>query len=451
MIGKIQYRNLFLNFIITFFACFYSEIAVNSQANANSTEQLAGDSLSLNQVISQVIQNYPTVKEAEEALNAADAKIGLARAGYFPTIDGTASYSRLGPAPSITFPNLGSFQLFPADNYSASVNYSQSIFDFGKTARNITFEKENKEVTKQSLEQVKQKLAMAVTINFYLLAYLQEAIEIKNEELHNLQEHLEYVQKKKETGSATQYEILTTQVRISNVESQKLDLETSLKVQFSILNSLMGQPENSAHLMKKEIAVALPIIQQDSLILYALNNRDEIKIAQQKESLAELHYNVVKADYYPSVNIFASGGGKNGYLMDLNKFRADFVAGAGLNIPIFNATRTRSNLLLAKSSIQTLGFETDLAKRNITNEVVESETDVTSSNQKVKQFKLQLNHALEALSLAKVNFNTGVITNLDLLDATTAVSESQLSLLKAQIDYVVSIFKLKAALGERLY
>jgi outer membrane protein TolC len=44
-----------------------------------------------------------------------------------------------------------------------------------------------------------------------------------------------------------------------------------------------------------------------------------------------------------------------------------------------------------------------------------------------------------------------VITNLDLLDANTSVSESSLMLLKARIDYVTSIYKLKAALGQRIY
>ena len=58
-------------------------------------------------------------------------------------------------------------------------------------------------------------------------SYIQNAIDIKNEELLNLQNHLKTVQKKSETGSATKYEILTTQVKISTIESQKYDLEAA--------------------------------------------------------------------------------------------------------------------------------------------------------------------------------------------------------------------------------
>jgi outer membrane protein TolC len=58
---------------------------------------------------------------------------------------------------------------------------------------------------------------------------------------------------------------------------------------------------------------------------------------------------------------------------------------------------------------------------------------------------------LKAYSLAATSFRAGTITNLELLDANTAVSESRLMLLKARIDYAASIYRLKAAVGEKLY
>ena len=76
---------------------------------------------------------------------------------------------------------------------------------------------------------------------------------------------------------------------------------------------------------------------------------------------------------------------------------------------------------------------------------------MNAANKKVGQFELQLKQALKAYSLAETSFQSGVITNLDLLDANTSVSETSLMLLKARIDYVTSVYKLKAALGERIY
>jgi len=64
---------------------------------------------------------------------------------------------------------------------------------------------------------------------------------------------------------------------------------------------------------------------------------------------------------------------------------------------------------------------------------------------------LQLAQAEEAFSLAKINFKSGAITNLDLLDAETSVSESRLLLLKSNIDYNVSVYKLNIAVGNKMY
>jgi len=50
-----------------------------------------------------------------------------------------------------------------------------------------------------------------------------------------------------------------------------------------------------------------------------------------------------------------------------------------------------------------------------------------------------------------VRFESGVITNLELLDGSTSLSESRLMLLKAKIDYTVNLYKLKSAIGDRLY
>lgn len=422
-----------------------------NQAYCQNTQTPIGDSLSLKQIIKEVIQNHPSIKASEEALNAADAKISLAKTGYYPDVDLTANYSHIGPAPTLTFPGLGTFQLYPNDNYSTSINYHQNIYDFGKTDKTVSSENVGKQLSTQSLEMVKQKLALSVTNNFYTILYLQKAISIKQQQLNTLNEHLDFINKKKETGSAIEYEIISTQVKISNVESQKLDIEGALKIQVSILNSFLGRSSDSQCIVSDNLNETLPLISRDSILTSAYNHRDEMIMAQTKANMAEIKYNLVKTQNYPVLSLIVQGGFKNGYVPDLNKFKANYIAGIGLKVPIFDANRTKYSKNIAKSAIATTNLETEITKRNISNEVVESETSMDVAKKKVIQYEMQLKQAQKALSLAKVNFSTGAITNLDLLDATTSVSECQLLLLKSKIEYILSIYKLNAAIGQRLY
>ena len=409
------------------------------------------DSLSLRSLILQVVSTYPSVKIAEEAIRNADSRISLAKTGYNPEVDMTASFANLGPVTKLSIPSFGTFQLYPANNYSASVNLRQLIYDFGRTRQNIELENENKAIGEQTLEQVKQKLALYTVNNFYTLLYLQAAIKIKDEQIAALNEHLQYIEKVMATGSATEYQVLTTKVKISTIESQKVDLMAAQTAQQAALNSLLGNDNAGNPVVRNELTVAPPVIQSDSILSYAYHNRDEVLINEKKVTLAELRYGMTKLQNKPLLSLQASGGAKNGYIPYLNRLTPNYVIGMGLRVPLFDGMKNKYYLSQAQSAITTLSYESEFTKRNISNEVLESEALMFAASKKVSQSELQLKQALKAYSLAETSFNTGVITNLDLLDANTSVSESSLMLLKARIDYAACVYKLKAALGERIY
>jgi outer membrane protein len=426
-------------------------ITLTGQSVAGLKSDLVTDSMSLKTIIRQIVATHPSVKAAEEAINIADARIGLAKTGYYPEADITAGYSNLAPVTTIAIPDLGTFQLYPDNNYSASLNYRQVVYDFGRTRQNIKLENGNKEVGMQTIEQVKQKISMYAVNNFYTLGFLQASIKIKDEQIEALNEHLNYIEKMYATGSATEYQVLATKVRISTIESQKVDLVAALTAQQASLNSLLGNDQSVIPVVRNELIVEIPLVPKDSLLSYAFHNRDEMLVNQKKASLAELRLGLTKLQNKPLLSVNATGGAKNGYLPDLNKPTPNYVVGLGLKIPIYDGTKNRYNIAMAQSALTSLSYETDQTRRSISNELYEDEAYMQAAQQKIKQFELQLVQARKAYSLAETSFKSGVITNLDLLDANTAVSESELMLLKARIDFAASVYKLKAALGERLY
>lgn len=446
MNNPVNKKSLFSFLALNLFLC----SILFSQGATDKLNQPA-DSLYLRNVIQQVISSYPSVKVAEEALKNADYRIGLARTGYNPVVDMKASFANLAPVTKLSFPGLGTFQLYPALNYSASINYQQLVYDFGRTHQNIELENENKAIGDQTLAQIKQKLSLYTVNNFYSLLFLQAAIKIKDEEIATLNEHLQYIEKVMATGSATEYQVLTTKVKISTVESQKVDLIASLNAQKAAMNSLLGHDQNSNPVVKSELSVEPPVIPGDSVLSYAFHNRDEVLINEKRATLAELRLGMTKLKNKPMLNLEASAGAKNGYIPDLAKFTPNYVIGLGFMVPIFDGMKNKYNIAEAQSGINTVSYEAELTKRNISNEVYESEALMFAARKKVSQSELQLKQAAKAYSLAETSYKSGAITNLDLLDASTSVSESSLMLLKARIDYAASVYKLKAALGERIY
>jgi len=410
------------------------------------------DSLTLSGLLNTVITNYPALKIAEKELVSADAKIGLTKTAYLPDVNFSTSYNRIGPVSSITL-GVKEIKLYPEDMYNAAISINQNIYDFGKTARNLELDEKSKDLVKLTVDQTKQKVSMAVMGYFYTISFLQEAIQIKDDQLNTLNEHLQFVQKKAATGSATQFDIMTTKVRMSVIENQKTDLQTALQIQSSQLNSYMGKPQDSPVLIKKEIQVQQRIPSYDTLCNVALANRSELKMAFQKEAMTKSRLNVIKAQNNPSLSFLANGGFKNGYLNtaleDVGKL--NFTVGVGLKVPLFDANRSKYTKIQTNANFEENQQETELMRRSISNEVIESRANAEASLKKVKQSELQLQQALQAYNLAEVSYKAGVVTNLDLLDSYTAVSESKLLLFKTKIDYTVNLQRLKIAIGEQIY
>lgn len=429
----------------------FSVLFIRGAKGQNNIKDFTSDSVDLQLVVKSVLETHPSVLKAEEAINSVEAGIGLAKAAWYPDVDLGAGYTRIGPVPAISVPGLGSFDMAPANNYNTSLNIHQTVYDFSKTKTNIAVAESGKEIAEKNIDLVKQRLSILVITNYYSMAYLQEAIHIKEIQLGILEQHLDFVTRKKETGSATDYEILSTNVRISSAKNQKMDLETALDNQTAILNSLLGLPENTRIKVKNHLVPQQVNDGSDSLISYAIEHRNELTLIELRKKQAELRLQSLKIANNPVVSAFASGGIKNGYFPDLNQPKANYAAGIGIKVPIFTTYRHRYILQMATSDINSIKDDVEANRREISSEVYQNAANLRASKRKINQSELQLEQAEEARRLADLSFKAGTLTNLDLLDSESLEAESRLNLIKAKIDYMVNVSKLEISLGNQGY
>ena len=99
-------------------------------AEAQSTTAVV--TLTVEQAIARALANQPMIQQAQAAVESARARVGEARSSYYPNLSGTASYTRLEPNQTFTFPGLGTFSLAPEDNWDFHLGLNQVITQFGK-------------------------------------------------------------------------------------------------------------------------------------------------------------------------------------------------------------------------------------------------------------------------------------------------------------------------------
>jgi outer membrane protein len=83
----------------------------------------------------------------------------------------------------------------------------------------------------------------------------------------------------------------------------------------------------------------------------------------------------------------------------------------------------------------------------VTAEVLQAISDVRASLDKIQTSELQVRQAKQAIGMATVRYDSGVVTNLDLIDAQTALAQAELFHLQALYHYVLSRYTLDKSIG----
>lgn len=345
------------------------------------------DSLTVKNVIDLTINNYPLIQQAEEKINVAEAKIKEQQSSLYPVIDVNASYSRIGPVPVIAF-GSEQFELFPADNYNINVSLFHTLYDFGKRDALIDFTKSLKQSEIDNVDLVKSALAFQTVQIFYSILLLEKSIAVKDTDIVNLNDHLLFTYKKVETGSATDFDVLTTKVRISNAENQKLDLQNLLDKQIVQLKKLTGIPYESDTKLKGNFSLNQFFVNKDSLLEIAFKQRPEIKLALDQENNTHLIKEIASLGNMPSLNVNFSYGLKNGYIPNLDVLRGNWAAGIGVSVPIFNGFRTSASLEEADANIKVSETHTLQIKNDITSEVQQAVEDLKTKLNKISTTKI---------------------------------------------------------------
>ncbi len=408
------------------------------------------DSLTLDKTIELTINNYPLIKQQQEKIKAADYKIEQQKSFYYPDIFGEAYYTRIGPLPSFSFGG-NTLELAPANNYNFNLVLHQQVYDFGKRDAAVDLMKSIKQSAVDNVESIKNNLSYQTLQSFYSILFLKESIAVKDTQIAALNEHLNITNKRIETGSATDYDALSTQVRISQAQSEKIELMNNLKQQQIFLQQLLGVSQDTTINIKGDFSVPNMITNSDSLIEVAFQKRSEIKLAEDELNTSHLQEHLTGLGDMPSLNALLSYGIKNGYEPNLDVLRGNWVAGISLNVPIFNGflTKNKENESRVNSNAAYLNIVS--LKRNVVSEIQQAESSLNSSLDKLKSTQAQVNFAEKTVQRAIDRYKSGVGTNLDLLDAETSLAEARLFYLQDLYRSILGSYDLKKAVGDIIY
>jgi HAE1 family hydrophobic/amphiphilic exporter-1 len=333
--------------------------------------------------------------------------------------------------------NLGEIFGGRQDISSGSFGVTQVVFTWGQVGAAIRAAKLGFDYSDQQLRRFRQTVVKDVTAVFYNVLAARELVRIAEDNLAQRTRRLDEVTKRREAGTATDFDVLAAQVELDSAKPAVIRSQNAVRAARAQLRYLLAEPQE----VDAEGTLAAPVDpvpSYDALLTTALQNRPELgEVHMQQGIYAEL-IKIAASGNKPRVDFAANWGKRHLALPTISSTGTAWNAGIFATVPIFDGWRTKGQVAQVKSTLTTLDIDELKLREGITLEV---HTAVDSAHEAVALLDAlsgPVKQAEQLLFLAEKGFELGVKTRLEVQDAEQNVNVARANLAVARRDYRVA-------------
>lgn len=436
------HRAIFVPLFITVASLMTGRACLAAEGATTTTAKPAV--LTLADAVRMTREHNPKALQAAEGIKAADANVARSRSARFPQVSARAGYHYLNPVSEITA--FGKFM--PNDNYDARIGAEMLLFDFGRTGRTVDLAKSGRSAASHQRDMALRDLSLATVRAFYSVLFLDEAIRVQDKEIAALRQNLDHMKKRYDEGVATRFDLLSTEVRLAEAGNRKIDLQAQLDNRRIDLRRLCGLDEQAPLELKGSIEVTKADLEATKAAAGSAGQRPELLIARENSRAAQFRQSLAAKEGLPKIVGSASWGTSNGYQPDIDEMRTNMAAGVELQLPLFTGFRTSASTREAAAIMRAAEQERIDTEQLVRAEARQSLNDLRSSAEKVGSTGLQVSQADLAARHARVRYQNGLATTLDLLDAEARLAGAELANLEARYGYVLNSYSARRASGD---
>jgi outer membrane protein len=403
--------------------------------------------LTLTQAIDAVLARYPSLDAARAAVDAARGRSIQSGAARLPQVSANGSYAYLSLRPYVAFGTSTIYESI-SNAYNVTLGVSQLLTDFGRTDALVALARTGELSARDALEQARHQLGYETIQAFYSALLWRESVSVADEEIRALEEALRISEKKYANGAATTFDVLTTQVRLADARNARADRVAGLEKQEALLRQLLGYDPGAPVPLVGAFDPPAGVPDLSSTIAEGLQNRPEMKLARDAEAGAELKLEAADRESRPVVAAQAVAGVEDNMLPALYANKGYVNAGLSVSVPVFTGRRIAGERIEARGELRSAQDRESELTGSIAADVEDALADLKAARARLDSADAVVARAQEALSIAKLRYANGLITNLELLDAQSNARAAELSRLQARYDCVLARQAIARAAGE---
>jgi outer membrane protein len=456
-------KGLFLNIVFASFALFAT----------------AQNKITLKQAIEIGIKNNLNVLQSNLLMQKEDINFKQSKEEMLPDLNATANHGYNYGRSIDPFTNSFINQKVGYASYGASSNIL--LFNGLSLQNQIKSNKLGYEASKMELQQAKDNLTINIILAYLQVLSAEDVLAQSQEQVGVTQKQVDRLSILNEKGAilpADFYDLkgqlATDQIAIvdnkANLETVKLNLVQLLNIPYDKNLEVERMPAADFNINYTETP--------DSIYQTALQQFAQIKAAKLRTESAQKNISSIKGqlfptlslggnintnyssvatrDYFlnttenPSSNYVTVDGSNYPVIVKQNNYQSRkinysdqlsnnlfYTVNLGLSIPLFNASRVRSQIKLAKLDYKNTQLVENNAKTQLQQSIERAYVNLTSSSDKYKLLQNQVDAFAESFRTAEIRFNAGAITSVDYLIAKNNLNRAQNNLIIAKYDFVL--------------
>lgn len=424
-------------------------------APASSFAQQSADTLRLSREECQSIalQENPTIKIANLEISKTDYSKKEILASLFPSINFSASYQRAIELQTLNMNFGGQSQKIKMGSDNAwNMGFSASL-----PLVNASLWKSIKLSDKQilaSLESARaSRLDLINNVNqaFYTLQLAIASRDVIYRNYEVAKENAEIYRKQFEQGVASEYDVLRSQVQVSNIEPELLQADISisqcqlqLKVLMGIDSKVVLLPKNTIEQMKSDM------FGETAQRNTSLANNTSLRSLDIQTNIAEDNLDIKKAAWIPTLSTQFNlnwSAMSNGNALKNQQFNPYSNIAIALQIPIFSGGSKYYSVKSANASLSELKYQRENLVNSLNMQVELAQENINKQVKQIATAELGMKQAAKAYEIMQKSFEIGAASYLNLRDSELANTQAQLAHLQTIYNYLVSTSELEKLLG----
>ena len=399
------------------------------------------------------LQDNQTVRIADLDVKRLDYSKKEIRASLFPSIDFSAAYQR-----------TIELQTMSMDMGGQSTNIKvgkDNTWNFGFTAsmpiisptlwKSIQISDVQILAAYESARASKLDLVNQVNQAYYSLMLAIASRDVLLQNYENAKVTADIYQKQFGLGTASEFDVLRSQVAVTNIEPELLQADIAIRQCKLQLKVLMGidyavdiEPDVTLAEMQRDM-YAYPLGAGDNI-----SNNTQLRSLDIQKQLLDKTLTLRKFAWIPTLGVNYNMNWiamSNGNAIRNQQFNPYSVVALGLSVPIFSGGSKYYAMKQVEVQLKELQFQREYLVNALNMQVELALDNINRDAEQISSNQKTMMQAKKAHEIMQKSFDIGAASYLDLRDSELADTSSQLAYYQAIYNFLVSTSELDLLLG----